>query len=888
MTPGPGAPAVLRRLARMLVRGREAPYVLTDLDDAFEHDLARGLSPARADRRYAVNAVASAANLWRARLHPAGLRPSWIDVKLGCRMLVKYPGLTLVALFALALGIPIGLAPMHAVDTIEATLPEDPGGRIRMLRYWNAGIQTPTTFDDVARWRASLTSVDAIGASRSGSYNVEIAGAVVPVQGAEVTASTFDILGVTPLLGRALTVADETPGGRAVVVIGHELWQARLGGRGDLIGEDIRIGGVPHEIIGIMPPAFRFPSHQELWLPMRDRPAPASGTGRPLTVFARLAAGRSPDDAQMEMRVVESARTDRAPGTAEPPNPEVVPTSFMTFHFPKGGIRALPEFALVQILTLVPLLIACVNVGLLTFARTATRSMEFAMRTALGASRARIVAQVFTEAFVLSLLAAGAGLLLLQVVPPRVLPAIGVPMPYWLEPALSVATLLRALGLAMASAFIAGVIPVLRATGPRVHQTIQRARSRRSGARFGGVATVMIVADVAVAVAAVGFAIGVFSRVTATFANEKADGIRAERFLAWTLTVDAAGADGGFAAAHRAIVQQTLEERLRAEPGVRAVVAATSLPRMDHQTRFVDVDGDAPPPPDARGHRVRMAGVGDGFFEALRTPLLSGRAFEPADLALASSPVIVNRAFVDNVLGGRAAVGRRVRYRIEGSEARGPWHEIVGVVGHLGMHSLAPAEDDGVYYPLAPGSAESVAMAVETDGDPAALAPRVREIARAVDPRAAVISPTRLDRVFEGDWYLMAAVVVGGLVLVGVLLTLAASGLYAIMSFAVAARTREIGIRVALGADRLRIALHVARRALMQIAAGVVLGLPVATAVFFEVQQDAGRTPSALIAVLWALVPGVAVMAVVGAAACLVPTVRALRISPVEALRGDG
>jgi predicted permease len=600
-----------------------------------------------------------------------------------------------------------------------------------------------------------------------------------------------------------------------------------------------------------------------------------------LTVVGRLAHGVSAEDAQLELRVVDSAARDGLPEHGEHLNPEVVPTSYMTFAFPKGGIRALPEFYLAQMLTLVPLLIACVNVGLLTFARTATRSMEFAMRTALGASRARIVAQVFTEALVLSLLAAGAGLLLLYWLPRRALPAIGFPMPYWLAPTISAATVLRAIGLALASAFMAGVIPVLRATGPRLQQTIQRARSRRSGTRFGGVASVMIVADVAVAVAAVGFAIGVYGRVAATFANEKADGIRAERYLSLTLSITEQSEPTRVAQ-----IQQAIVDRLRVEPGVRAVAMGTALPRMDHPGRFVEVDGEDLPA-GTRGHAVRTADVAVGFFEALRTPMISGRAFDSVDLAAGLSPVIVNTTFVENVLGGRAAVGRRVRYRTEGSDASGPWHEIVGVVGHLGMHSLSPAKDAGLYHPLVPGSVQSVRLAIEADGDPAALAPRVREIAQDVDPRAVIASPITLDQVFEGDWYLMAALVAGGLVLIGVLLTLAASGLYAIMSFSVAERTREIGIRVALGADRIRIALHVARRALIQIAIGVLLGLPVATAVFFEMQEDAGRDPSALIAVLAALVPGVAVMMLVGFAACLAPTVRALRISPVDALRGD-
>jgi hypothetical protein len=388
----------------------------------------------------------------------------------------------------------------------------------------------------------------------------------------------------------------------------------------------------------------------------------------------------------------------------------------------------------------------------------------------------------------------------------------------------------------------------------------------------------MIVTDVAVAVMAVGFAIGLGHRVATTFSNERTDGIQANRYLSVTMTMDGVG----FGAAQEALV-----ERLRSEPGVRAVAVATTLPRMDHPMRVVEVDGEDLSD-NAAGHRVRVAAVAPGFFEALRAPVLAGRAFDGRDLTGAPSTMIVNTMFVENVLGGRSAVGRRIRYRADSNTAPGPWQEIVGVVGHLGMRSLTPNRDDGIYEPLVPGSVQRVRLAIEAAGNPMALALRVREIAREVDSRIVIASPTTLDRVFEGDWYIMTAVVGGAAVLVAVLLALAASGLYAIMSFTIAERRREIGIRIALGADRRSIALQVARRALIQIAIGVALGLPLAGSVFFEMQEQSTSAPSAWLAIALALAQGIGIMLLVALAACFVPTRRALRISPVEALRGDG
>jgi predicted permease len=627
----------------------------------------------------------------------------------------------------------------------------------------------------------------------------------------------------------------------------------------------------------------------------RDPRASVPRDGRPVAVFGRLADGISPDDAQAELSAVHAALANEWPDIFGRLNPEVVPSSFMSFAFPKGGLRALPEFAMVQTLLLVPLLIACVNVGLLIFARTATRSSEFAVRTALGASRGRILTQVFTESLVLAVLATGLGLLLLSSLPERTLSAFNViALPYWLTPELSAATVLRALGLACASAVIAGVIPVLRTTSRSALHSLQRASSQRSGTRFGLTSTVMIVTDVAVAVAAVGFATGLAHRVAITVANKHADGIEAGRFLSLTLTMPGGtlAMDGASTSQSRfGAAQDALVDRVRSEPGVRGVAMGTALPRMEHETRVVEIEGENESSEriNGGGHRVRTALVAPGFFEALRAPVLAGRAFERRDVigAAPAAVAVVNTMFVENVLGGRSAIGRRFRYRTGSDMPPGPWQEIVGVVGHLGMHSLTPDRDEGVYHPMVPGSVPRVLLAIEVDGEPSSLVPRVREMVREVDPRLVMASPVMLDRVFEGDWYIMSAVVAGAAVLVGVLLTLAASGLYAIMSFTIAERTREIGIRIALGADRRRIVLHVARRAVLQIAIGVALGLPLAARVFFEMQEQSGLASSPLLAVAMALAQGIGILLLVALAACLVPTRRALRISPAEALRGD-
>jgi putative ABC transport system permease protein len=861
------APWLLRRLAALLIRGPEAPYVLVDLDDTFDREITRGMSLPAAQLRYVVNTFLSAIQVLRGRFAQSSFRLSWIDVRLGLRMLVKHPTLTLVALFALAVALPVTLAPMHMALAVESNLPEDPAGRLQLLRLVNG----TTNVNDLHRWRAGLTSFDQLAGVRQANYNVELHNNVEAVQGAEVSAAVFPMLGTAPAVGRTLTRDDEVPGAESVVLIGHQIWQTSFGGRADIIGTPIRIGGVPHRIVGVMPEQFYFPARQQIWLPLRDQLTPTREDARDLRIIGHLRDAVSADAAQAEFTTVALAGVRVEPG--ERLVPEVVPTSFLMFNFPKGGFRATTDFQFAQVLTIVPLLIACLNVGLLIFARTAARASEFSVRTALGASRSRILTQVFTESFVLVMLATGLGLWLLHWVPERALTMMGVTLPYWINTGVTMPIVGGGLVMAVFAAGIAGVIPVWRTTNRSIHQTMQKTRAGKSGVRFGGLSTVLIVADVAVAVAVIGLATGIGRQIDQTRANEGSDGITAARFLSFTLQQST-----------RMDTQDVLVDRLKAEPGVRGVAVATVLPRMEHPTTRIELAEGA-----SRLSRARWAEVDPEFFTELRQPLLAGRGFTTADLLPSANTAIVNTSFVSNVLGGTSPIGQRVRFlgRDDAAEP-GPWLEIVGVVGHLGMRSVNADFDTGIYRPLAPGTREQVRVAVEVAADPLSFVPRLREITWAVDPEAVVSAIAPLSDVYEGDWYVMAAAVAGGLVLVGVLLTMAVSAIYAIMSFTVAQRTREIGVRVALGADRMQVVMQVARRALVQIAIGVLLGMVLTGTLLFEILREANPTGSPRLAIVLALLPGIGILVVIALASCAGPTLRALRISPVEALRHDG
>jgi len=826
------------------------------------------------------------------------LRFSWIDVKIGLRMMVKHPWLTFAAVFALAVGIPVGLAPVHLADAIQAPLPEDPGNRVRAIRYWDPVATTAAMpgFLEFEFWRGRLSSFSTLAAFTSASYNVASDdGRAAPVVGAEVTASTFEILGRPPVLGRRLDSADQAPGAPDVVVIGHDLWASRFASDPDIIGRTIRVGEKPHAVVGVMGDGFLFPANGQLWLPLREESL-GLGRGTPVKVFGRLAEGVSAEVAQVELSAMGPPDFGGPTEAGTQLLPEVVPFGMSFVGLPRGGLTSLPEFIFFRILAWVLLLIACGNVAMLVFAQTATRFRELAIRTALGAGRVRIISQMFAETLILSLLAAGIGVFSVGLVIERINFAAlagGDGMPYWLSLGVTGTTFVRALVLAGVSATVAGVVPAIRLTGKGIQESIKRAEAGRSGIRFGGVTGALVVVDVAISVAAFGFALALANKMTDRPTAEVLAGIPAEEYLAVEVRMPMERIQGDTAAWQRrtierwASTQLNLVERLRAEPGVRSVAVADALPRMDPRSRPFEVEGEEAPS-SASTRWVRTVRVDIGFFDALGTPILAGRELTQGDLEEEVSPVIVNTVFVDRELGGRDPLGRRIRFTPPGGRDEARWHPIVGVVGHLGTNMVNPLGGPAVYLPAAPGTLNPAQIGIHVGQDPERLAPRLREIAAAVDPDLILGNPVVLSDVYQGDWYITLGVAGGLMLLVGVLVALAVSGIYAMLSFSVSERTREIGIRTALGAPKRVLVATILRRTLVQLGIGATLGVPLAARLFGAIDGTPAGDSSPVLTSVMALGLAVALAVVIGLVSCLVPTRRILKIQASEALRAEG
>lgn len=823
-----------------------------------------------------------------------------LDFKLAFRMLAKYPGLTIIGGLAMAFGVWFGAVVFQMFGIVTSPkLPLPDGDRI--VRIQNRDVKTSQDEDrilyDYQRWRTARSLTD-VGAYRDASVNlVGSDSAARPEVAAEITASAFRIAPDRPLLGRVLQATDEDAGAPPVVLLGYDVWSKRFARDPQIVGRTVKLGGRFATVVGVMPEGFAFPVSHDLWLPLHANVAGAQPrSGMPIKVFGRLADGMSLDNAQAELSAIGKRLAAEHPTTHAQIQPHVTPyTQLGANNSDMLGVMGVTYFFVVVLMVVV-----CGTVALLLFARAASRESELLVRSALGASRRRIVAQLFAEALVLAGVATVVGLGLAQFALTR----LGRPylemnygrLPFWVDFNLSPTTILYALALAVIGAVVAGVTPARKIT--RGLGTGLRNGTAGAGVSFGGVWTTVIVTQVALTVAlpsVVMLVRGESKRVESYDA-----GFPAKEYLSVTIGVDDAMNDALTADARTTMGArignslEALRARVAAEPGVGGVTFVDQLPGESHPHRRVDVVSL----PGSEPVWGAIASVDPGYFNVLQAPIISGRAFTSADLSSDARVVIVDNGFVDIVLAGRNAVGHRVRLVPPGmahsAAADLPWYEIVGVVKELGMASASmPQREAGVYLPAVPGANQgSLNMLVHTRGDPLALVPRVRELATAVDASLRVQQVMRVDQVTTPQLWLLGLwerMIIG---LTAVALLLSLSGIYAVLAYIVARRTREIGVRVALGASARRVITSIFRRPLTQVSLGVVAGsvlifvasIGVGNTTQFRGTGVAGAlTPSEVVVLL-----GYAgLMLGVCALACIVPTVRALRVQPTEALRTE-
>ena len=524
------------------------------------------------------------------------------------------------------------------------------------------------------------------------------------------------------------------------------------------------------------------------------------------------------------------------------------------------------------------LAIVSTNVATLVFARTATRGWEITVRTALGASRSRIISQLFIEALVLAGLAAVVGLIVARISLGYGLSLLvgSDAVPYWIDDSLSWRTMLYTALLTLFGAAIVGILPALRVTRINVQDALRNESAARSGLRFGGFWTTVIVVQVAITVAFLPLAAG--GVYESNRFRQRAEGIGAERYLTAGVSIDreAHGSDSvTFAARARASFDE-LERRLRVEPGIERVTFADRLPVEDQFKYQIEVDTTTGIP--ATGlRRSTLVQVSRGFFAAFGSSVVAGRDFAPLDYET-GRVMIVNQSFARYVLGERNPIGQRIRI-VSGEIDRyagDDWYEIIGMVKDFGWQLPRPEEQSAMYQPRLPTASAGLSLAVRVR-DAETFATRLRTIAADVDPTIRLTDVQPLTQAgggeAKGNWALTSV----AWLISFVVLLLSATGIHSLMSFTVARRTREIGIRAALGASQRRIVAGIFSRAFLQIGAGVLAGSGLAALL------GIGSVREVLL-----LLAADGIMLAVGLTACAVPLRRALRIAPTEALRAEG
>jgi predicted permease len=813
---------------------------------------------------------------------------SWLDWKLGARLLVKYPALTIIGGLSLAAAIAIGVVGIEvAGELLYKRLPFDEGSRIVRLETQDVATLRvePRVLHDFAIWRRSLKTVTELGAVRVSERNLLTGeGRIESLRVAEITASAFPLTRVRPLLGRPLQPTDELPSAEPVVVLGYDVWQRQFLHDPAIIGRVVTAGRTARTVVGVMPPRFGFPRNQQVWVPLPVQDA-APREGPAVQVFGRLADGASWQDAASELHVVSARLAADEPATHAP-----LRTRVRAFAGRTPGDPLRLEDLAVHAIVLLLLGAVSVNVATLIFARTAMREPEMVVRHALGASRARVIAQIVTEGLVLALAAAVLGLVAAQstvrYVWARASQNIGDGLPFWVDLRLEPATIAYALLLALVAAVLIGLLPALKATGGSVLRGLQGITSTGGTMKFGGIWSFIVGAQVACTLLFVPAAVGIASDSLRDESSWPA--FPTERYLTLRLTMDneaLAGERGvpeeGQIGARRARAYEELARRLREEPGVTHVTHGDGLPTMSPEWVAVEMEQNGAPPARLHGNfegGFAMAAVGADYHDAFGAKLVAGRGLHTADAGTPIGPVVVNEAFVRVV--GRNPVGARVRTVQRGpAREEGPWHEIVGVVTDFG--TLFPADWDGaayIYRAASPAELDPLVVAVRVAGDAAPLAPRVAAMARQVDAGLQLRDLVTLEEIVARQ---RAPGVVGVVVVSSILLgavVFAAAGLYALMSVAVARRTREIGIRIALGANSRRVLGSVFARAGRQLGGGIIAGNTLILLI-------AWRADSLTADLVVSSVITSVIMAAVGVLACAAPARRALRVQPTEALR---
>jgi predicted permease len=803
------------------------------------------------------------------------------DVRFAFRQVIQKPGFALLVMLTMALGIGANAAIFSVLDAVLLRpLPYDKPEQL--IKVWTrfTGIGSPNDqnwisapeFQDLQQLNHSFSGLAAMAAN---SVNLGVKGSPQRVLGAAVSPNLFGMLGARPMMGRTFLPEEAQPGREKEVLLSYGLWRRVFGANPNVVGSMVQIDGTPMSVVGIMPADFGYPSETEIWAPLAFAPDDLSENSRGnhgLEVLGRLRDGVSPAQAQADMD--RAARTIIEQHAAYPYNK----FNFGIILHPLleemvGDVK--PSLLVLMAAVVLVLLIACVNIANLLLARATERQREMETRIALGASGPRVARQLLTESVLLALAGGAVGLAITPLALKGLAAIAAKSLPRAVHASIDIRALAMTLGAAVVTGILFGLAPALQAVRKRNFEALRTGRNTE-GKHPKRLRSALVVCETAISLlllVGAGLLLRSFAEVLKVDPGFKADGVL-------TMRVSLPDANYGKPEQVRGFYDGLLA-RVRQLPGVQAAGAVSSLPLGDPGgSGTVTVDTQAVPQ-DQQSPEADQRTVTPDYFKAMGVQLLAGRAFEARDTDGAPLVAMVDESMAQTFWPGQDAVGKRLHFG--GNQAKNPkWRTVVGVVRHVRNRTLEARSRVEVYVPEAQVPFNGMTLAVKTDGNPMSLAPAIQREVASIDPDLPVYRVRTMTEVMGESVQRRKLALVLLEVFAGLALVLAAVGIYGVTSYGVAQRQVEIGVRMALGADRGKVLRMMIAGGMTTIAIGLAIGVALAPVV---TRMMGGLLFAVHPADPLSIAGGAAVLVAMAFLAILIPARRATRVSPMKALR---
>jgi putative ABC transport system permease protein len=867
----------IRALLRKSEMERELDEELRyHVEQQTEQNIRLGMNPdeARLAARKAFGGVEQAKERSRDARGVRWIEEFWQDLRFGARMLLKKPGFTLIAVITLALGVGANSVIFSFFNGILLRpLPFQQPEQLVLLDEIatnREGVSLGVSWPNYLDWRAQNQVFSDVGCYQDITFTLTGGGDAEELSGAFTSDRLFELLGVAPQLGRAFTPEENQPGRNRVAILSHGLWQRRFGGDQKILGKTITLVNRAWVVVGVMPPGFRFPGAADFWTPL------AHGHGWPRSMhgigaIARLKPGVTIEQAQSEMSLIARRLAKQYPDSNEGLDVRV---TGLRDHLVKDYRRGL--WILLGAVGSV-LLIACANVANLLLARAVARRREMAVRAALGAGRFRIVRQMLCESLLLGAMGGAAGMALAWRGIDLLLAALPVELPFWMKFNVDGRVLSFTLAVSLLTSLVCGAAPAWNAVRIDLIEALKEGGRSAAGGSRHWLRRLLVTSQVALALillAGAGLLMRSFLRIQQVRLGFNPDNVL-------TLRVNTPGSDyrGGVAPFY-----SRLAERVNALPGVEIAGAVIPLPLSgvgEWWGNFLTVEGQ-PALSFGQVPRINLEIITPQYFRAMEIPLLAGRAFTDADAPGAPPAAIIDEGLARQYWPNESPLGKRIRIGLPNND--NPWRTIVGVVGTVQHERLDAARRMTAYVPSLQNPTGFQTLVVRSHAPRESLIAAVKNVVKEMDPNLPITHVAMMREVIaESIWQPRLYAILFAVFAV-VAAPLAAVGIYGVMSYTVAARTHEIGIRMALGAERRHTLKLFVGQGMVLALGGVGIGVAGAlllTRLMRTLLFGVSATDPLTFAVVSLLLFGVALLA------CYLPARKAAQVDPLVALRRD-